>query len=497
MVSLTPQPFVPTDEQAAIIQAVNTGEDVVIEAGAGTGKTRTLRLIGESNRNRRGLYFAFNKAIADDARATFPENVACSTAHSLAFRSVGRAYSERLNSARIPGWKLAELMGVKEGLDVGSGEDKKHIPPAQLARLVAQTVGRFCNSSSNEIFAAHVPWVNGVKDAGMEEIRQFIVPLAVEYWEDIRLPRGRFKFEHDHYLKIWALSKPKLQADYILFDEAQDANPVLSAVVEDQTHLQRILVGDASQAIYGWRGAVDAMSEWSGIRQVLSQSFRFGPRVANEANKWLTLLNANLRLTGLESLNSVVGNDILSITEKDRDLRPNAILCRTNSGALAATISAIGQGLHPAIVGGAGALESLARAADDLKRGRKTEHPDLFMFDSWNEVKEYVKEDDSAGDLKTLVKMVDDYGTDEIIDTARKCVDESVADITISTAHRAKGREWDKVKVYSDFPQPSEERPLTREDYMLNYVTVTRAKRVLDKGALSFVDELGLVGGGR
>jgi superfamily I DNA/RNA helicase len=32
---------------------------------------------------------------------------------------------------------------------------------------------------------------------------------------------------HDGYLRLWALSEPNAQADYILVDEAQDFNPVL------------------------------------------------------------------------------------------------------------------------------------------------------------------------------------------------------------------------------------------------------------------------------
>lgn len=497
MVSLKPEPFIPTDEQAAIVSAVKTGSDVVIEAGAGTGKTRTLRLIGESDPKRRGRYFAFNRAIADDAKATFPSNVVCSTAHSMAFGTVGKAYSERLSGPRIPGWKLAQLLDLKDALTLTDGGEEKEITPVQLARLASQTVGRFCNSDDDELWEGNVPGVNGVTKEMMKELRAFILPLAVEIWEDVQLPRGKFKFEHDHYLKIWALSRPRISADYILFDEAQDANPVLAGVVERQKHLQRILVGDASQAIYAWRGAVDAMSEWSGIRQVLSQSFRFGPRVASEANKWLTLLDANLRLKGYDKIASVTGNGILMDMKRGSEEKPDAILCRTNSGALSATIAAISAGLNPAMVGGSDGIERLARAADDLQNGKKTEHPDLFMFDTWAEVKDYVKEDEGGSDLRTLVKMVDDFGVEAIIDAARSCVDEDRADIVISTAHRAKGREWDKVRVFSDFPQPTEEKPLTREDYMLNYVTVTRAKKVLDKAALSWVDDLGKTGGRR
>jgi hypothetical protein len=37
------------------------------------------------------------------------------------------------------------------------------------------------------------------------------------------------RFDHDHYLKIWALTGPKIDADLLLLlllDQAQDTNPV-------------------------------------------------------------------------------------------------------------------------------------------------------------------------------------------------------------------------------------------------------------------------------
>lgn len=52
------------------------------------------------------------------------------------------------------------------------------------------------------------------------------------------------------------------------------------------------MVGDSAQAIYGWRGARDIMTGFDGTRLTLSQSFRFGPRLAEEANRWLRIAGA-------------------------------------------------------------------------------------------------------------------------------------------------------------------------------------------------------------
>jgi Rad3-related DNA helicase len=65
----------PTGEQQVIIDAYQSGADVVIEAGAGTGKTSTLHLVAASQPGRRGLYVAYNKAIAADAKRSFPASL--------------------------------------------------------------------------------------------------------------------------------------------------------------------------------------------------------------------------------------------------------------------------------------------------------------------------------------------------------------------------------------------------------------------------------------
>jgi ABC-type transport system involved in cytochrome c biogenesis ATPase subunit len=64
---------VPTSEQDAV-DAFASGDHLVLQAGAGTGKTTTLTMLAGSTR-RQGRYLAFNRAIADEASAKFPSSV--------------------------------------------------------------------------------------------------------------------------------------------------------------------------------------------------------------------------------------------------------------------------------------------------------------------------------------------------------------------------------------------------------------------------------------
>jgi AAA domain/UvrD-like helicase C-terminal domain len=471
----------PTSEQQAILDAYRAGKSLVINAGAGTGKTSTLKMAAAVRPDVRGIYIAYNKAIASDAARSFPSNISCRTAHSLAFRAVGKEFQHRLNGPRQPARIVAQILGVAS-LRV---DETLMLGATQVARIVLDTVAGFCRSADAEIGPRHVPFIEGITaPEAKARLRSAVVPLARKAWADLSRPDGRLKYQHDHYLKAWQLTGPMLEVEVVMLDEAQDANPLIADIVERQTHAQRVMVGDASQAIYGWNGAVDAMSKFDADATLyLSESFRFGPAVAEEANKWLGILGAKLRLTGRARHASVVG-DVYG--------DPDAILCRTNAGAVSQLMAAAERGQHAALVGGGDAIKRLAQAALELQRGMPTSHPELMAFMSWGQVREYVDQESAGADLKVFVKLIDDHGADEVIATMDRLVDERYAQVVISTAHKAKGREWDRVRAASDFHEPKgkdgkpgETRP---DEAMLAYVTVTRARKVLERGGLAWVD---------
>jgi len=474
----------PTVEQQAVVDASTTGEHLVVEAGAGTGKTSTLQLLADANPRRRGIYLAFNKVIAAEAARRFPRTVQCKTSHSLAFQAVGRQYAHRLNAPRMPARETAKALRINNPVQVAS--ELGPLSPTQLARITMQTVERFCYSVDQQPEAWHVPRIEGLTGTiARQVLASVIVPYARRAWEDLTRLDGQLRYTHDAYLKMWALSSPRLPVDYVLLDEAQDSNGALAGVVEQQD-AQRILVGDRSQAIYWWRGAVDAMARFDGRRLQLSKSFRFGPPVAHEANKWLACLDAPLRLTGHEPIRS----EVVSLPLPDG---PDAVLCRTNAEAVRQASTAIMQGIKPALVGGGDDVRRLAEAAVDLMAGRGTAHPELMAFSSWAEVLDYVAQDSAGSDLQVAVSLIEKFRPEGVLQILEQLVDEAHADVVLSTAHKAKGREWRSVRIADDFREPrrSEDNPdpeLPRADAMLAYVAVTRAQLVLDRYGLEWVD---------
>ncbi|MFG1663796.1 UvrD-helicase domain-containing protein [Streptomyces sp. Y7] len=478
----------PTDEQTAAADAFHSGDHLALQAGAGTGKTTTLTLLAHATTTRRGRYLAYNRAIAQDARARFPATVQCKTAHGLAYAAVGHRYTRRLNAPRRPVWQTGQALGITKALRIGDRE----VTPKALSNATLRTVTRFCHTADDAITHHHVPRMRGLDDTDLHaQLAAHIVPFARKAWADLQHPEdGAVRYDHDHYLKAWALTQPSIQADFLLLDEAQDTNPVVEQVfLAQRDHAQLVMVGDSAQAIYQWRGAKDVMTGFDGTQLTLSQSFRFGPDLAAEANRWLHLADAPIRLTGTPAVPTELG----PVTQ------PDAVLCRTNVGAMAQVMTLMAAGYRVALAGGGGSLQALALAARDLKEGRRTHHPELILFPCWSDLQDYAAYDPAGRDLQPLVNLVDTHGTDAILAAVAQLAPELHAQITVSTAHKAKGREWPRVLIAHDFARaednaPDEQTgaetspdPIDDAEARLAYVAVTRTRQRLDLGGLAWI----------
>ncbi len=313
---------------------------MALQAGAGTGKTSTLALLAKST-SRRGRYIAYNRAIARDAATRFPSTVACKTAHALAYAGIGHRYARRLDAPRRPAWRTGQDLGITKPVRVESHD----VMPTTLSNAILRTVTRFCHSADTEITAHHVPHLRGLDSpTARGQLAGIVLPYARKAWDDLQRPDdGVVRFDPDHFLKIWSLTNPKIPADFLLLDEAQDTNPVVEHIFNSQRdHAQLVLVGDSAQAIYHWRGAKDVMTGFDGTHLTLSRSFRFGPHLARGANRWLAIAGAPIRLTGTDTMPTELG----PLTH------PDAILCRTNVSAMKHVMNLLAASVQVALVTG-------------------------------------------------------------------------------------------------------------------------------------------------
>lgn len=487
----------PTSEQQAIIDAYLRGENLVINAYAGSGKTSTLKMLATATPRKRFLYIAYNASAKKDAAKSFPVAARCYTSHGLAYRPmIDMACRIKPGQKYVPGVQLAKFMKITGPVRL---TPDRVLAPGQFAAVVKLTIKRFCYSADDRFGGWHVP--NDLKRFTEDEtaaLRQLVPPVAQKIWDtDITRADGVVPMDFDYFLKAYALTDPELPGDVIALDEGQDSNKCVAKMVMDQVKYgkQVIMTGDTFQQLYAWRGATDAMSQFAAMPGVtllsLTKSFRFGEGIAEEANKWLTILGAPKPLRGFEKIQSRIGK--CSGTSAD------AILCRTNAEAFRRAIDALGKGLRVAFPKGAGELVALVKGAADIKRGVPSEHPDLMAFPTWAMVQDFVANEPDGKDLELFVKLVDEHGVDELfallsqIGNAEKG---AKFDVLISTAHGAKGLEWRQVEIAEDFREPKRDQDapagslpqIPREDAMLAYVAVTRGQYVVDRGSLAFVD---------
>jgi len=491
--------IVPTAQQTTIVTAVyNPGETVVIEAMAGTGKTTTLAELAKalqmSRPSWRGLYLCYNKPVQVEARSKFPCNVECRTTHSIAWNDFGSVYQHKLGDSR-----LKELMAVMPA------EVRTHHNKWEVCSAVYDALKDFMYSDSDEIngrcISGHAyqrfrnVWGTGSKD----DQKDVLVKLAKHLWmlmtkqgkdfpDDPDLP-----MPHDGYLKLFQLSKPTLYYDFILFDEAQDANPATLDIVQNQTNALKIYVGDTHQQIYAFRGSKNALGRIRADKQfLLSHSFRFGQEIADVASRCLNRFKPDLprpvQITGVAGRGSVNSYD--GTFEPYKDTR--TFITRTNATIIDAAWSCVLEGVPFHIVGGADSTALIAaESAYMLYRSQdKFNMKDKFIksFGSWGEFIRYAKDSEDNEALR-MVGLVLRYGNElpRMIDQIRaRCLPRSGPGVTtFTTAHKSKGLEWKQVFLSEDFiPEDSIVNEsiveMSESETNLLYVSITRAEEDLN-----------------
>ena len=456
-----------SDQQQGVDLALQ-GYDVQIEACAGSGKSTILKRISYGMPEKKGLLLTFNKKNADEAARIFPPYVDCVTPHSLAYQAIGFNYRKRL-TGKIKGFDLAREIDIQM---IGS------FTRTIQGEIVLKVIDQFCYSADKKISDKHIPEIYDPLFEDVTEsiyVKQAIVFHAEQAWDLLCKSDCVLPVTHDLYLKLWGLSEPKLDYQYLMLDEAQDTNPVMLDIIMKQK-IQKILTGDRRQGIYAFRGAVNAMSTVNLEKRVsVNQSFRYGQTIANIASRVVSKgLNTDYRIFG----SGKVESELTTLPCK-------AILCRTNLKLIdiAMNLYQSRDNIKIYIVGNNGInseLVNLLSGAADLKQGNRTLVPELMHFSTWQEVMTY-SETEAGKNLAGLVCMANMYPIHHLKDTLINIGQntEENADVILSTVHKAKGMEWDSVKLENDFPLPGSDR-FTEEEVNLLYVAITRARNSLN-----------------
>jgi DNA helicase II / ATP-dependent DNA helicase PcrA len=481
-----------SQQTAAIDFIKNSNKSLILSAVAGAGKTSTLLAMLEATEGS-VAFCAFNKSIAKEIefkvnQQNINKDVKVGTVHSFGFGAIRRSIS-RVN---VDGNKIQTIVR-----DNFNNEESNMQTFLISAVAMAKEVGiRACvNDNYNtwiQMFDHYDLWNSLPLDVNTEKaigLCQDVLDISnktlnvVDFSDMIYLPILK-------KMRIWKYSN-------IFLDEAQDTNATRRALVKMMLAPKGrlIAVGDPHQAIYGFTGAdsnaLDLIQkEFKAKELPLSVTFRCPKNVVKEAQKYVQHIESHP-----DSADGIVDECNLQdlpnlVTQED------AIICRNTKPLVEVAYNLIRNKI-PCKVEGRKIGENLIKLATRWKV--KTVGTLINKLEAYKEkeIEKYKKKENDSmcqvieDQVETLAVFIDQCKVDDTISTLVKKIQELFDDtenkkiLVLSTIHRSKGREWNRVFAlginhYSPSKYAKKDWELIQENNLL-YVQVTRAKIHLTK----------------
>lgn len=308
-----------------------------------------------------------------------------------------------------------------------------------------------------------------------------------------KMDKGEIEVTHDFYLKKFQLLNPKLNYDYILFDEGQDASAAMLDVFFKQ-EAAKVIVGDTHQQIYGWRFAINSLEKADFKTFNLSTSFRFSEDIANlaiEVLKWKKHIE-------IDAPFQIIGQGAV---EK---VKSKAVIARTNLGLLLKAIEYVTEKKKVKNIYFEGNISSYTYADEgaslydvlNLYNNKRRLIRDKLIKEMKDieELEEYIDKTEDV-QLGMMVEIVKEYGNKipgiikAIKEKHIENDDKENAEMIFSTVHRCKGMEYDAIQIVNDFISEEKLKKLVtdikkddlnfgklNEEINLLYVAITRTK---------------------
>lgn len=488
--------FQPSPQQAALFNWVkNDKGNAFVQAVAGAGKTTSLIEAIAFMKGNVALV-AFNKKIADEAKercaAKGLQNVFAGTFHSFGFSSW--KFFTKNKFIKVEAYKVQNIL---EDMQISDGYYAFCRSLVSLAKQAA--IGHFGKIEDRNLWKALVNHHDLDADLDKDHPADLGVEHAIAALKKSN-ELGRQMVDFDDMIYLPVLHDIKMfQNAWVLVDEAQDTNPARRALAKKMVSPsgRMIFVGDRHQAIYGFTGA-DAASvdiicqEFKCSELPLTVTYRCPKTVVKASQAYVSHIQAHESAPEgkVETVTMDAFTD-LHATLKAED----AILCRKTAPLVSLAYTLIRKNIACHVEGrdiGAGLLNMISK----WKR-IKTVEKFLEKLSDW-EAAQVKKAQEKKKDL--LVESIrDKCETMRVICEGCHMIEEVKAKInnlfsdssgcdkpknlTLSTVHKAKGREWNSVYVlgFNEYmPSKMAKLPWQREqETNLIYVAFTRAKNAL------------------
>lgn len=455
--------FSPTPEQSAIFDAVAQGDNTLVTALAGTGKTTTIEgACARIKPTDKILCIAFNVRIKEELQKRLGSRATVVTFNGLGHRAIGKALGKNLTLDNDKIFALCKDEGFR-------GDDL-----ADLMFLVnhARQVGIIPKGLPGKGLLPDDMdlWEEMARDEDIHE--GFAIPARRVLEASTKSAmRGVVDFTDQIYissLMFGAFNK----YDVVFVDEAQDLSPQNHIQLRKTAARQIIAVGDPNQAIYAWRGADstsmttlrDLRDTWTDLP--LTLTFRCPKSVVERQREFVPSFRA---------ADSNLPGSVSSLKEwLPEGSTSSAIISRNNAPLIRAAFRLLRARIPVNLIG-----RDVGR---ELKRLYKKINKDdkLSRQQVIDECLIQQQDDpDKADKLQSLIAVLE--SSKDLDDAIQFLTESRKGAITLSTGHRAKGLEWDTVYHLDPHLIPNQNALLLggaalQQEDNLRYVIETRTK---------------------
>lgn len=490
-----------TEQQEKLWSSLTDDDShLIAEARAGCGKTAScregmFRMLAE----RPGLrirYAVFSKANADEMRPTTPPGVEVGTMHSFGFAALREAYHS--NVERNKTYLILD-------------EDRRG---RSLPRFIRKSIWYLVGQAKNQAVA--VPPDEQRNPSEFDAYADALEPLLDHYainsygrpqmvceWATRVLARSADWPEViDFDDMIWLptalrLSATRLSLDALFIDECQDLNPAQHGMIELLSGGGRVIaVGDRHQALYAFRGA--------DVRSIPRLVERLGSDDAGVAIRPLTATfrcprsHVLLAREYVSDITAAPGNAEGVVEDKiPLDLLPQLLkpgdlaICPNNAPVVTVALRLLAQRRRAVVRGraiGDSLIQILRTAADAKTIGEVTKGVESWKGRELGRLADLDGAEDAvestldrASGLHAIVSACAQPSEVEplILDLFREDADRTGTAVNLSTVHRAKGLEADRV-FFIDTPMRDPQTDWeVEQQHNLRYVALTRSKHYL------------------
>jgi superfamily I DNA/RNA helicase len=464
-----------TKQQEEIWNELENGtDDVIVNAGAGTGKTFTI-VEGSKRTNGSNMAFlCFNKSIQTELAERLPDNVVAKTFHALGFAALRSAGIK----TRVNNYK------VKNIIDDILGKDFNAFP---LVKLIGLVKGSLVDGDDKKTIFQLIDKYNINFESDREE--EMAINAIPAILTQCRRNLAMIDFDDMIWIPI-VENFPLPTFDVLFVDEAQDFNEMQRELIFRCVGNNRVvIVGDKNQAIYGFRGAdsnsisifkQELESRGRKVKEFpLSLTWRCPKSVVKEANRFV----ADFDCKEDADEGRVIVDSPFNPSEGDM------VLCRYNAPLVSAFYELIMQG-KSAYVLGRDMTKGLINAVNKItKNGNmgSEEFMQLLEQDFHYNYNRLLKLDkvNQAQSLEDKYECIRIFGTKAttvsgIIAEIKRVFDgNEKGEIMLSTVHKSKGLEADNVYILATERMPHPKASDMQEELNICYVAITRAIKTL------------------